>query len=629
MRRCSKHFIALFLFLCLAALPVSAAAVEAVVVTTGDASEVSAFSAVLSMTARGSAIYGKAGKVFGFQYCVGTEFSENEASEYTHTWGGDETTEDLPGGDGFSYTGLFPCLPGRTYFYRGYFAFIDESTGDPWPFYTGEVKSFTTPGTEELPVLEPGSSLDFTLVDGQSEIWSLAVEESGFYTLSVGSAQAERFLCAEGDKDWKSLYGDEPFYAQAGEPLYVRITARSYGENVVEGTVTAAPFDMKELWVGEALEVSAGNLGYDYIRFTPEDSGQYLLSLDVDGAENCSIFLWNAESGKWGPPVYSEIGAARMLIEGEAGVASYIQVSPGYQNTPAALRAEAYTPPEEGAAVSVGEVRYRSGDPLTAVFPVTVELPAGVNIWPKVECQMGGRRVIAGGSGHGEGTFRIWEATIEMAPVPGQEYRYRAYLELREEGTGKLLRTVYENGDSELWHTFRAPSRFPAQALRADEENAIEMAGGWGLLSFTPAESGIYTFTPTRDVSLKLWDSETARWQWWQGGEDAAQALLGGESLYIQASSNGGAVTLGRPSEPAAIRRGDGTIVAALNAEASGTYVFAAFGGQEGKLLDAGVKTGSGPLGAGLEADVAEPAVRAFRLDDGLRPLGDAVDFPV
>ena len=115
----------------------------------------------------------------------------------------------------------------------------------------------------------------------------------------------------------------------------------------------------------------------------------------------------------------------------------------------------------------------------------------------------------------------------------------------------------------------------------------------------------------------------------WACVEDAAQALLGGESLYIQASSNGGAVTLGRPSGPAAIRRGDGTIVAALNAEAPGTYVFAAFGGQEGKLLDAGVKTGSGPLGAGLEADVAEPAVRAFRLDDGLRPLGDAVDVPV
>lgn len=594
---------------------------EDVAVTTGDARDVGAFSATLSMTARGSAIYRKAGKVFGFEYCVGGEPSEAEAQTYTHFWGGDVTPEELPGGPGFTYTGPIPCLPGRTYWYRGYFAFIDESTGEEWPVYVGEWRPFTTPGAGTLPQLRPGEAMDFTLVDGEPRIWSLTAEDSGFYSLALTEPsdawRVELSLCAGGDKDWKSLRTGEPFFARAGEPLYLRAVL-SYG-SPLPASLAAAPFGMAELRPGKPLTVSSGG---GYVRFTPEASGQYLLSLDVDGGGSVSLVPWNAGAGKWdySLSVRSDIGAARMVVRAEAGETYYFRADPGYHAS-GALLARPYTPPEGGFAVRAGEARLSPQDPLTAVVPITVELPEGVVLWPGTEYRTADGRVSSmGGSGHGTGALLTWEGTMELAPVPGQEYFYRAYLEIRDQA-GKPVRT-YENGDETLWHSFRAPDPLPAQALRLDGPNPV-VGDGWRLLSFTPEEAGLYVLTPTQSMSLKLWNPETARWSW--SNESADAALASGETLYVQAS--GGEITVGRSRENAAVRA-NGKLIAAANAETPGTYVFAAYAAPGGAELDAVVRTGSGPLAAELSAGEAE-AVKVFRLSGDFRPLAPPLELEI
>lgn len=590
-------------------------------VTTGNASDVAAFSASLSMEVRGASIYRKGGKVYGFEYCSGTEFSEAAAVQHSHHWDGDE--EALPGGYGFSYTGAVPCLPGRTYWYRAYFAFIDESTGEEWPIFIGEVKSFATPGAGTLPQLTPGSPAEFSLVDGASEIWSLTAETSGFYTLALEGAydaQADRFICAGGDQDWREVRRGEPFYAEAGKPLYVRLDAHSWGTGPVAGTLAAVPFETKELQPGEPVTVLAK--GDSYVQFTPASSGTWLLSLDVEGGTSGSILPWSSEAGKWdyNASAHSGTGAVRMAVELKAGVTYYFCVRPGY-SVSGTLLIRPYTPPEGGYAISLGNVQL-DYDSMTAAVPILIECPAGENITLATVVEMGGRKFSMGGGGSSwNSAVRTWDGSFPLIPVPGREYRYRAYLEVRDE-TEKTR--IYENGDPELWHTFRVPDSLPAQALPPDAETAVEGSGRLRLLSFTPAEGGLYTFTRPVYGSgdpLLYWDPETEQWR--DIGEGLTLALLAGETRYLRAYWS---VTVGRPAEPLAVRRG-GTVLSAADAGEAAACVFAAFGGP-GQGLDAALKTGSGPLSAELEAEAAG-AVRVFRLDAGWRPLGPALELPV
>lgn len=524
---------------------------SSVTVTTGDAADVTAFSATLSMTVTypaGWDLNEKTAKIYGFQYCIGNTFDPANVS-------GEWTVQDAePEFDTASRTitcsGSVACGPGTTYTYRAYFVELEEdgsgSLYEKTAVYSEQTETFTTPGAPELAVLTPDTSVSFSLTGGQSAQFSLGEGLTGFYQLSceVNSATTEDYpsssLSVQKNGSWEPHYEGNPLYLDGQR--YGMITLNAPSEVSATCTVSLCTYNMTQLPSSGTTQLTTG--GSHYLAFAPEQPGLYKLTFqraggsagtDADGYVN----QWSAAAQNWegGGSISNGFTYLLSLKENET---CYLGVSI-YQDCSYSVTVESYTA-VTAPVVRSGEVGISNF--LQAVVSVTGELPDGYEAnWISAGIEYTVDSVTQRRTVNGSCTGNLWTQSCYFDLLPGKTYTYRAYMEILDDsGSGRPV--IWEEGR----HTYTAAAVQPVQLEIGGNTVSYALDAPSKLLAFTPTEDGRYTFTTSGLDSLAFWDAAGARWDYADTSLASTKNLEAGETLYIQAkpSYTGGTVTVAK-----------------------------------------------------------------------------------
>lgn len=517
-------------------------------VTTGDAVDVTAFSATLSMTVTypaGWDLNEKTVKIYGFQYCIGNTFDPANVNGGWESYdGNDGQVIDDPATRTITYSGPVACSPGTTYTYRAYFSVIEGDTSSYQnTFYADEVKTLTTSGApSDLQTLTPGTPVSFQLTGGQSAQFSLGEGLTGFYQLScaVTSETTEytsSSLSVQKNGSWEPHYEGNPLYLDGQR--YGMITLNAPSEVSAACTVSLSQYPMTTLSLSAPAQLNA--TGHHYLAFAPEQPGLYKLTFrraggsagtDADGYVN----QWSAAAQNWEGGGSISNGFTYLLSPKE-NETCYLGVSI-YQDCSYSVTVESYTA-VTAPVVRSGEVGISNS--LQAVVSVTVELPDGYEaqqVYAGIEYTVDG---VIQTNGCGSCTGNLWTQSCYFDLLPGKTYTYRAYMEILDDG-GSGRPVIWEEGS----HTYTAAAVQPVQLEIGGNTVSYALDAPSKLLAFTPTEDGRYTFTTSGLDSLAFWDAAGARWDYADTSLASTKKLEAGETLYIQAkpSYTDGTVTV-------------------------------------------------------------------------------------